>query len=107
MARPPRFVAPWRLMHGRPAGVEQRARIGGWEGDLIVVGRTSRSAIGSLVGRRTGYPRLVHLPDGHSDQGPRDGLPPKRRARRSPGHVMDVEMAGRTGQRPDDQATPP
>ena len=36
-----------------------------WEGDLIV-GRSSRSAIGTLVDRRTGYLRLVHLPDGHS-----------------------------------------
>jgi IS30 family transposase len=40
-------------------------RIGDWEGDLIV-GRASRSAIGTLVDRRTGYLRLVHLPDRHS-----------------------------------------
>jgi IS30 family transposase len=65
MARTPRFVAPGRLIHERPAVVEQRARIGDWEGDLIV-GRASRSAIGTLVDRRTGYLRLVHLPDGHS-----------------------------------------
>ncbi len=45
--------------------VEERGRIGDWEGDLIV-GRASRSAIGTLVDRRTGYLRLVHLPDGHS-----------------------------------------
>jgi IS30 family transposase len=45
--------------------VEERARIGDGEGDLIV-GRSSRSAIGTLVDRRTGYLRLVHLPDGHS-----------------------------------------
>jgi IS30 family transposase len=65
MARTPRFVAPGRLIHARPAVVEERARIGDWEGDLIV-GRASRSAIGTLVDRRTGYLRLVHLPDGHS-----------------------------------------
>src|SRR4051812_47115336 len=65
MARTPRFVAPGRLLHERPAVVEERARIGDWEGDLIV-GRASRSAIGTLVDRRTGYLRLVHLPDGHS-----------------------------------------
>jgi IS30 family transposase len=35
------------------------------EGDLIV-GRSSRSAIGTLVDRRTAHLRLVHLPDGHS-----------------------------------------
>jgi IS30 family transposase len=60
--------APWtsgRRSSGRPAVVEERARIGDWEGDLIV-GRSSRSAIGTLVDRRTGYLRLVHLPDGHS-----------------------------------------
>jgi IS30 family transposase len=45
--------------------VEERTRIGDWEGDLIV-GRFNRSAIGTLVDRRTGYLRLVHLPDGHS-----------------------------------------
>jgi transposase, IS30 family len=65
MARTPRFVAPGRLLHERPAVVEERARIVDWEGDLIV-GRASRSAIGTLVDRRTGYLRLVHLPDGHS-----------------------------------------
>lgn len=65
MARTPRFIAPARLIHARPAVVEERARIGDWEGDLIV-GRSSRSAIGTLVDRRTGYVRLVHLPDGHS-----------------------------------------
>jgi hypothetical protein len=65
MARTPRFIAPGRLIHERPAVVEQRTRICDWEGDLIV-GRASRSAIGTLVDRRTCYLRLVHLLDGHS-----------------------------------------
>lgn len=65
VARSPRFIAPGRLIDQRPAVVEQRTRIGDLEGDLIV-GRASRSAIGTLVDRRTGYLRLVHLPDGHS-----------------------------------------
>jgi IS30 family transposase len=65
VARTPRFIAPGRLIHARPAVVEERTRIGDWEGDLIV-GRASRSAIGTLVDRRTGYLRLVHLPDGHA-----------------------------------------
>ena len=47
--------------------MEERTRIGDWEGDLIV-GRASRSAIGTLVDRRTGYLRLVHLPGGHAAQ---------------------------------------
>jgi transposase, IS30 family len=64
-ARTPRFIAPGRLIHARPAVVERRTRVGDWEGDLIV-GRASRSAIGTLVDRRTGYLRLVHLPDGRS-----------------------------------------
>jgi IS30 family transposase len=64
IARTPRFIAPGRLIDERPVIVEHRARIGDWEGDLIV-GRMSRSAIGTLVDRRTGYLRLVHLPDGH------------------------------------------
>src|SRR4051812_30963346 len=67
VARSPRFIAPGRLIDARPAVVEARGRIGDWEGDLIV-GRSSRSAIGTLVDRRTGYLRLVHLPDGHSAQ---------------------------------------
>jgi IS30 family transposase len=65
MARTSRFIAPGRLIHALPAVVKQRARIGDWEGDLTV-GRSSRSAIGTLVDRRTGYLRPVHLPDGHS-----------------------------------------
>src|SRR4051812_35869264 len=64
VGRTPRFLAPGRLIDERPVVVEHRARIGDWEGDLIV-GRMSRSAIGTLVDRRTGYLRLVHLPDGH------------------------------------------
>jgi IS30 family transposase len=63
--RAPRFIAPGQPIHHRPAVVEQRTRIGDWAGDLIV-GRASRSAIGTLVGRRTGYLRLVHLPAGRS-----------------------------------------
>jgi IS30 family transposase len=85
MARTPRFIAPGRLIHARPAVVEHRTRIGDWEGDLIV-GRASRSAIGTLVDRRTGYLQLVHLPDGHSAERLRiamlpvlTGLPPLAR----------------------------
>jgi transposase InsO family protein len=55
--------------------VEERTRIGDWEGDLIV-GRFNRSAIGTLVDRRTGYLRLVHLPDGHSAERLRVALLP-------------------------------
>jgi IS30 family transposase len=38
---------------------------GHWEGDLIV-GTASRSAIGTVVERATGYLLLLHLPEGHT-----------------------------------------
>jgi IS30 family transposase len=74
-ARGPRFVALARLIDARPDVVEQRARIGDWEGDLMV-GRMSRSAIGTLVDRRTGYLRLVHLPHGHAAERLRTAMLP-------------------------------
>ncbi len=74
-ARTPRFVAPGRLIDQRPVVVAQRTRVGDWEGDLIV-GRMSRSAIGTLVDRRTGFLRLVHLPDGHRAEQLRVAMPP-------------------------------
>ena len=63
--RTPRFVAPAVLIHRRPPIVEMRTRIGDWEGDLIV-GKHSRSAIGTLVDRTSRAVRLIHLPHGHS-----------------------------------------
>jgi IS30 family transposase len=60
-----RFVAPALLLDHRPAAVEQRIRVGDWEGDLLV-GRMSQSAIGTLVDRTSRYLKLVHLPVGHS-----------------------------------------
>jgi hypothetical protein len=56
---------PAVLIHRRPSIVEARTRIGDWEGDLIV-GRHSRSAIGTLVDRTSRAVRLFHLPCGHS-----------------------------------------
>src|SRR6201997_1313227 len=62
--RTPRYVAPALLIHRRPPIVETRTRIGDWEGDLIV-GKHSRSAIGTLVDRTSRAVRLIHLPWGH------------------------------------------
>jgi IS30 family transposase len=63
--RSPRFVVPAQLIGARSAAAADRSRIGDWEGDLIV-GAMSRSAIATLVDRRSRYLRLVHLPGGHT-----------------------------------------
>jgi IS30 family transposase len=59
--RKPRFIAPALLIDHRPAAVDERGRVGDWEGDLIT-GRGGLSAIGTLVCRRSRYIKLVHLP---------------------------------------------
>ena len=71
--RQTRFVTPGRLIDQRPAVVLARDRVGDWEGDLIV-GRGNRSAIATLVDRRSRYLRLVALPHGHDAVAVRDAL---------------------------------
>ena len=53
-------------IHDRPAEIEGRLVPGHHEGDLIMGSRGSRSAVGTLVERTTGYLNLLHLPDGHT-----------------------------------------
>jgi IS30 family transposase len=53
------------LIDVRSLIVETRSRIGDWEGDLIV-GRASRSAIGTLMDRTSRCRRLIRLPAGHT-----------------------------------------
>jgi len=49
----------------RPPEAEGRLVPGHHEGDLIMGSKASNSAVGTIVGRMTGYLTLLHLPDGH------------------------------------------
>ncbi|WES65633.1 IS30 family transposase [Microbacter sp. GSS18] len=58
-----RFAQPMLSIHERGFDPTDRTTPGHWEGDLIV-GPHNRSAIGTLVERRTRFVKLLHLP-GH------------------------------------------
>ncbi|MDQ3616142.1 MAG: IS30 family transposase [Actinomycetota bacterium] len=54
-----------KSIHDRPAVVETRTQVGHWEGDLIT-GAANRSAIATLVERKTRHTILVPIRGGHS-----------------------------------------
>jgi IS30 family transposase len=62
-----------RSIRERPAAVESRRQAGHWEGDLVV-GSGQRSAIATLVERKTRLTLLVRLPGDHSAQSVGDAL---------------------------------
>lgn len=62
-----------KSIHSRPAVVEQRARVGDWEGDLII-GAMQRSALATLVDRKTRHTLLVPIRGGHTAANVGDAL---------------------------------
>ena len=69
-----RRLTAMTMIADRPAEVADRIQVGHWEGDCIM-GAGNRSAIGTLVERRTRYLILIHVPTGRpTAEAMREGL---------------------------------
>jgi IS30 family transposase len=62
-----------KSVHDRPAVAAERTQVGHWEGDLIV-GAMQRSALATLVDRKTRHTMLVPIRGGHTAQNVGDAL---------------------------------
>lgn len=54
-------------IEARPAIVEKRSRIGDWEGDTVVIGKDRKSALLTLVERKTLYTVIARLTGKRAD----------------------------------------
>lgn len=62
-----------KSIHDRPAVVESRSRVGHWEGDLVI-GAGHRSAVATLVERKSRLTLVVPIRGGHTAQNVGDAL---------------------------------
>lgn len=72
-ARRPTKLVDMTMIDQRPADAADREVAGHWEGDLIT-GKQNRSAIGTLVERRSRFTILLHLPGQHTADAVRDAI---------------------------------
>lgn len=68
------FIRDMVNISERPAEVDDRAVPGHWEGDLILGGTASGSAIGTVVERASRFVLLLHLPERHTAEAVQEAI---------------------------------